>query len=101
MKTSVYAVHAVRPEEICATEVVFSFPGQAEDWARAVSTDPGVLAGAVTRYRLNSPGERTPVALFVKGERQQVPHLSDDREIAANGYITHRTLRRAWRDRPS
>jgi hypothetical protein len=96
-----YAVHAVRPEEICATEVVFNSPQKAEDYARAVSTDPGVLAGAVTRYRLNSPGQRTPTALFVNGERQQVPHLSDDRQIAANGYITPRTLRRAWRERPS
>jgi hypothetical protein len=101
VKTSVYAVHAVRPEEICATDVIFNSPDQAEDWARVVSTDPGVLAGAVTRYRLNSPGERTPVALFVKGQRQEVPHLSDDRQVAANGYITPRTLRRAWRDRPS
>lgn len=101
MSTSVYAVHAVRPEEICATDVIFNSPENAQDWARAVSTDPGVLAGAVTRYRLNSPGERTPVALFVKGKRQEVPHLSDDRQIAANGYITPLTLRRAWQNRPS
>lgn len=101
MSASVYAVHAVRPEEICATEVIFNSPDKAEDYARSVSTDPGVLAGAVTRYRLNSPGERKPVALFVKGDRQQVPHLSDDRQVAANGYVMSRTLRRAWRDRPS
>jgi hypothetical protein len=101
VSTSVYTVHAVRPEEICATEVIFNSPEQAEDWARAVSTDPDVLAGAVTRYRLNAPGERKPVALFVNGERQEIPHLSNDRQIAANGYITSRTLRRAWRDRPS
>lgn len=57
-----------------------------------MSTDPEVLAGAVTRYVLNSPGLRSPESLFVKGQRQQVPHLSDDREVAANGYLKNRGL---------
>ncbi|MBO0875941.1 MAG: hypothetical protein J2P19_21375 [Pseudonocardia sp.] len=91
----VYAVHAVRPEEICATEVIFTSLAEADKWAIAVSTDPGVLAGAVTRYRLDSPGERHPESLYIKGERQQVAHLSDDREVAANGYLTSRSLRTA------
>jgi hypothetical protein len=89
----VYAVHAVRPEEICATEVIFTSPSKADEWAKAVSTDPEVLAGAVTRYTLDSPGERHPEALYVKGERQKVAHLSDDREVAANGYLRHPSLR--------
>jgi hypothetical protein len=54
-----------------------------------------VLAGAVTRYVLNSSGERTPVSLFVKGERQAVPHLFDDRTVAANGYLRNRGPRTA------
>lgn len=91
--TWVYAVHAVRPEEICATEVVFTSPSRADDWAREVSTDPEVLAGAVTRYTLDQPGERHPESLFVKGQRQGVAHLSDDRTVAANGYLTHPSLR--------
>jgi hypothetical protein len=90
----VYAVHAVRPHEICATEVVFTTPENADSYATEVSTDPGVLAGAVTRYVLDTPGERHPMSLFVKGERQQVPHLSDDRQVAANGWITRPTLRK-------
>lgn len=89
----VYAVHAVRPEEICATEVVYTVKSDADKWAAAVSTDSEVLAGAVTRYTLNTPGERHPESLYVKGEQQEVAHLSDDREIAANGYLTHPTLR--------
>lgn len=94
MGKPVYAVHAVKPAEICATEVVFTEKDKADAWAREVSTDPDVLAGAVTRYVLNSPGERTPVALFVAGQRQDVPHLSDDRRIAANGWVQSPSL---WR----
>lgn len=90
---TVYAVHAVRAEEICATEVIWTSQDKAEVHAAAVSTDPDVLAGAVTEYVLNTPGDRHPVALFVKGERQEVPHISDNRKIAANGYLKHKTLR--------
>jgi hypothetical protein len=94
MADVVYAVHAVRPDEICATEVIWTAREKAEAYARELSTDPGVLAGGVTRYTLNSPGERTPVALFVAGQRQEVPHLSDDRRIAANGWVQNPSL---WR----
>jgi hypothetical protein len=90
--TPVYAVHAVKPAEICATEVIFTGQDKADHWAEQVSTDPEVLAGAVTRYVLNSPGERTPISLYVKGQRQEVAHLSDDREVAANGYLKNRSL---------
>lgn len=89
----VYAVHAVRPEEICATEVIFTDKATADAWAIEVSSDPETLAGAVTRYTLDTPGERHPESLFVRGERQQVAHLSDDREVAANGYLRHPTMR--------
>lgn len=92
MITHVYAVHAVRPDEICATEVIWSAKGNAESYARELSTDPDVLAGAVTRFVLNTPGDRHPEALFVKGERQEVPHLSDDRQVGANGWIRNRSL---------
>jgi hypothetical protein len=93
MGKPVYAVHAVRPEEVCVTEVIFVSPAQADRYAREVSTDPGVLAGAVTRYGLDTPGDRHPESLYVKGVRQEVAHLSDDRTVAANGYLTHPTLR--------
>ena len=86
-------MHSVRPDEICATEVIWTVRVDAERYAREVSTDPGVLAGAVTRFVLNSPGERRPVTLFVQGKRQRVAHLSDDRRVAANGHIHHPSLR--------
>lgn len=93
MAKPVYAVHAVKPAEICATEVIFTSPTEADKYAKSVSTDPDVLAGAVTRFLLDSPGERHPESLYVKGERQAVAHLSDDREVAANGYLRHPALR--------
>jgi hypothetical protein len=93
-RVAVYGVHTVRPDEICCTEIIWSAKDKAETYAKDLSTDPGVLAGAVTRYVLNSPGERTPVALFVAGQRQDVPHLSDDRRIAANGWVQSPSL---WR----
>lgn len=93
----VYGVHTVRAEEIGATAVIFSRFEPAEEWVRTISGDSEVLAGALTRYRLNTPGERKPVALFVNGQRQQVPHLSDDRTVAANDYMTPRHPRRARR----
>jgi hypothetical protein len=92
----VYAVHAVRAEEICSTEVLFTAQERAEEYAADLSTDPGVLAGVVTEFVLNSPGERHSVAMYVKRQRQGVPHLSDDRRIAANGWIRNRSL---WESR--
>lgn len=91
---SVYAVHAVRPDAICSTEVIFTSPEEADGYAAEVSTDPEVLAGAVTRYVLDTPGERHPLSMYVKARRQEVPHLSDDRAVAANGYVRHPTPRR-------
>ena len=91
----VYAVHAVQPEEIAVTEVIWTDQGKSEVYARELSTDPGVLAGAVTRFVLNAPGERYPVAVYVGGERQKVPHVSDDRAICANGYANRAS--RHWR----
>jgi hypothetical protein len=69
----IYPVHAVRPEEITATALVSASLPVAEAYAAELSTDPGVLAGAVTRFVIDSPGERTAVALFVGGTRQDAP----------------------------
>lgn len=91
--THLYAIHAVRPDEICCTEAIWSAKDKAEAYANDLSTDPdNVLAGAVTRYVLNSPGERTPVAPYINGQRQDVPHLSDNRRVGANGWIRNRSL---------
>ena len=47
-----YAVHAVRPHEITATELLCSSLDGARDYAAVLSTDPGVLAAVVTRHTL-------------------------------------------------
>ena len=60
MSKFVFAVHAIRPDEICCTEIVFTSPTRADEYALAVSTDPGVLAGAVTRYTRTRPVNGTP-----------------------------------------
>ena len=82
----VYGVHSIRPDEISATELVCTSPEAAEDYARKLSTDPGVLAGAVTRFVLDTAGQRTAVALYVDGTRQCAPYVSDNRRVYANGH---------------
>lgn len=42
------------------------------------------LADVLTEFTLNSTGARHSVAIYRKRERQEVSHLSDDWEIAAN-----------------
>jgi len=86
MGEPVWAVHAVRAYEISATELICAEQESAEKYACVLSTDPGVLAGAVTRFVIDAPGIRTPVALYVAGDNQQVPHISDDRRVYANGH---------------
>lgn len=81
----VYGVHAVRAEEISTTAWVASSLAPAERYAEVLSSDPGVLAAAVTRFELDVHGCRTAVALYVAGVRQQLPHISDDRRFPANG----------------
>ncbi|GAA5154284.1 hypothetical protein GCM10023321_25840 [Pseudonocardia eucalypti] len=82
----VYAVHAVRPQEISAITLISFNLKKAEEYAATLSTDPGVLAGAVTRLVVDALGHRTAVALYVAGVRQEVPWISNDRRIAANGH---------------
>ncbi|MDQ2707568.1 MAG: hypothetical protein M3Z25_08000 [Actinomycetota bacterium] len=82
----VYGVHAVRLREICATQFITANLTVAEQYAGVMSNDPGVLAAAVTRYVMDVEGQHRAAALYVEGVRQQVPHVSDDRRICANGH---------------
>lgn len=81
----VYAVHVVRAHEVTATQLVCRRLCSAEEHARVLSVDPGVLASAVTRFTLDEAGRRTAVALFVAGERQALAYVSDNRAVCANG----------------
>lgn len=80
-----YGVHTVRAAQVSTTVLVSSRQSEAEAYAAQLSRDPGVLAGAVTRFVLDTIGHTTPVALYVSGVRQQAPHVSDDRRIQAHG----------------
>lgn len=82
----IYAVHAVRANEVRPTELICSNLADAEANAAALSQDPGVLAAAVTRFTVDSPGTRSCVALYVGGTRQAVPYVSDDRRIYSSGW---------------
>lgn len=46
----VFAVHAVRPDEICACEVVWTQKDKADSYARDLSTDPGVFYLVFTAF---------------------------------------------------
>jgi hypothetical protein len=83
--TEVFAVHAVRTSEIRPTELICESLPRAEKYAAVLSTDPGVLAAGITCFGLDELGTRTAVALFVGGVKQQVPYVSDDRRVHANG----------------
>jgi hypothetical protein len=83
--TEVFAVHVVLPAEIRPTELLCEHLAEAEREAKERSTDPEVFAAAVTRFVLGERGTRRPVALYVRGIRQQVPYVSDDRMIHAGG----------------
>jgi len=85
MSRVIYAVHAVRPEEMSTTTLVTSSPKPAEQYAATLSQDPGVLAAGVTRFELDVTGLRTAVARYVTGTRQHTPYVSDDRQVYANG----------------
>lgn len=82
----VYGVHAIRPREICATQFISARRAAAEKYAKEVSTDPGVLAAAVTSYVMDAEGQHRSEALYVDGTRQEVPYVSDDRRINAHGH---------------
>lgn len=82
----IYGVHAIRPEEISATAMLCSTLKKAETYAAELSTDPGVIAAAVTRFVVDEHGRRTAISLFVRGKKQQVGHISDDRKVLANGW---------------
>lgn len=77
----VYAVHSVRADEVRPTKFIGTDLQVAEQHAKELSTDPGVLAAAVTSFVLDEAGTRRGVSLFVGGVKQAAPYVSDDRQI--------------------
>jgi hypothetical protein len=78
-------IFTVPPGETRATGLIDRELTEAERYAEDLSNDPGVLAAGVTRFVLGKLGTRTPVAPYVRGVRQPVPYVSDDRMIHAGG----------------
>ena len=70
MSDQVYSVHATRPDDVGAIEVLFRTAGEAIGYAKDRSTDWRVLAVSVTRFTIGELGTRHPVAWFVDGEQQ-------------------------------
>lgn len=89
----VYGVHAIRADEISATAMLCSTLKKAETYAAQLSSDPGVLAAAVTRFVVDEQGRRTAMSLFVGGKRQEVPWISNDRQVLANGWSPNHQLK--------
>ncbi|MBW0101399.1 hypothetical protein [Pseudonocardia sp. KRD291] len=69
-RTAVFSVHASKPDDIGAIEVVFDNQGAAEEFAADRSKDPGVLSASVTRYLMGELGTRRPISWFVDGVEQ-------------------------------
>ncbi|RZT85545.1 hypothetical protein EV383_2418 [Pseudonocardia sediminis] len=69
-RSAVFSVHASKPDDIGAIEVVFDNQRAAEEFAANRSTDPGVLSASVTRYFVGELGTRRPISWFVDGVEQ-------------------------------
>jgi hypothetical protein len=87
--THVWAVHAVLADEVRPTQALFADEGRALGYAAQVSNDDEVLAASVVRFVLDELGTRRNLAMFVNGQRQGVPHLSDCGRIHGGGRNPH------------
>jgi uncharacterized protein YfdQ (DUF2303 family) len=81
----VWAVHAVMADEVRPTQALFADEARALAYAAQVSTDDEVLAASVTRFVVDELGTRRNLAMFVDGQQQAVPHISDCRGIHGGG----------------
>lgn len=69
-RTAVFSVHASKPDDIGAIEVVFDNQRAAEEFAADRSKDLGVPSASVTRYFVGELGTRRPISWFVDGIEQ-------------------------------
>jgi hypothetical protein len=81
----VFAVHTVMADEVRPTQALFADENRALAYAAEVSTDDEVLAASVVRFVLDELGTRRNLAMYVMGERQVAPHISNDRRIHGGG----------------
>ncbi|GAA4974722.1 hypothetical protein WHI96_27515 [Pseudonocardia tropica] len=89
-RSAVFSVHASKPDDIGAIEVVFDNERAAEEFAAGRSKDPGVLSASVTRYFVGELGTRRPISWFVDGVEQprrfdRQPYPTDGRDDQPTG----------------
>ena len=70
MSETVYSVHATKPDDVGAVEVIFRSELEAREYARSRSQDDRVLSASVTSFHVGRLGTRSAVAWFVDGAEQ-------------------------------
>ena len=93
----VFTVHAVKPGEAGAVEIVLDDEPTALAYARDRSRDFRVLSASVTRFTVGELGTRHPVAWFVDGVEQPRHH---DRQLYPADGSDHGTPHRRSRTHP-
>ncbi|GAA1858229.1 hypothetical protein GCM10009836_43030 [Pseudonocardia ailaonensis] len=71
MSEIVFSVHATKPDDVGAVEVIFRTEREARAYARSRSTDERVLSTSVTSFLVGQLGTRSSVAWFMNGDEQQ------------------------------
>lgn len=77
----VWTVRVIRADNVGRVDAVYRNLDVACSDAQARSHDHGVLAVAVTRFTVDEPGTRSSAALYVAGQKQAVPYVSDCRRF--------------------
>jgi hypothetical protein len=75
----VWSVHATRPDELGAVEVIFPTEREAREYARDRSRDDRIISASVTRFTVGELGTRHPVAWYQDGVEQ--PMRWNDRQL--------------------
>lgn len=70
MDEVVFSVHATKPDDGGAIEVIFRTESEARRYAEERSRDFRVVSTSVTRFCLGVLGDRQPIAWYVDGKEQ-------------------------------
>lgn len=66
----VFTVHATRPDDLGAVEIIYSSEREARAFAESRSRDDRILSASVTRFDLGQFGTRHPIAFYIDGTEQ-------------------------------
>jgi hypothetical protein len=98
---NIWTVHATLADEVRPTQAIYGDEKGACAYAAALSRDEGLLAVSVVRFALDKLGTRANVAMFVTGERQTLPYVSDCRNIHGGGRKHRQAVDLAVNDLPA